>query len=405
MNEWVKDLRGFRLPGLVTVLVVAAGLVFQLLFPGGVPLLSWPMNILCVLFLVFSLVFLGIVLRDNLFVVWLAGIPFGLFLVFALAFLSLIGGVVPQDGSAGGSLADMLGLNQVFSGWAFFFVVAVFLANLGLSVARKMVPFRFSNLQFLLFHAGFWIVLACGFAGSADLQRVIIPVYEGRQSTRGYLPEKDRMVELPFSIYLDDFSVEEYTPQITLYDPRNDRVIPGRTGRFTDIGKGYTVSWPGIQVEVVEYLPYALPDKNGNPVPAGREDGIAYAKIRGVSGGTRFETWLNTGSPVMKPRVVRLGHCYLVMFPGSPRAFRSDVVLTGGSGKRSAMLEVNRPVECEGWKLYQMGYDEKEGRWSRLSLIEAVRDPWLPVVYCGFFMIMAGSVLFFWQGIKQEVHA
>ena len=52
-----------------------------------------------------------------------------------------------------------------------------------------------------------------------------------------------------------------------------------------------------------------------------------------------------------------------------------------------------------------MGYDEKEGRWSRLSLIEAVRDPWLPVVYCGFFMIMAGSVLFFWQGIKQEVHA
>lgn len=112
MNEWVKDLRGFRLPGLVTVLVVAAGLVFQLLFPGGVPLLSWPMNILCVLFLVFSLVFLGIVLRDNLFVVWLAGIPFGLFLVFALAFLSLIGGVVPQDGSAGGSLADMLGLNR-----------------------------------------------------------------------------------------------------------------------------------------------------------------------------------------------------------------------------------------------------------------------------------------------------
>ena len=55
----------------------------------------------------------------------------------------------------------------------------------------------------------------------------------------------------------------------------------------------------------------------------------------------------------------------------------------------------------QGWKLYQAGYDESAGRWSTLSLVEAVRDPWLPSVYVGFFMIMAGNVLFFWKGVKK----
>jgi hypothetical protein len=48
-----------------------------------------------------------------------------------------------------------------------------------------------------------------------------------------------------------------------------------------------------------------------------------------------------------------------------------------------------------------MGYDEKAGRWSTMSLVEAVNDPWLPAVYCGFFMIMAGNLLYFWKGVKK----
>ncbi|MEI6638107.1 MAG: cytochrome c biogenesis protein, partial [Chlorobium sp.] len=63
---------------------------------------------------------------------------------------------------------------------------------------------------------------------------------------------------------------------------------------------------------------------------------------------------------------------------------------------------VNHPINVMGWKLYQMGYDDEAGRWSKYSLIEVIRDPWLPAVYLGFFMIMAGNVLFFWNGIKQK---
>ena len=387
---------------MVAVLVVMVGFAIEYISGRGVPMLFWPANAFFVGGFALLLVVAGIAFRNHSLVAWFGSIPLGLCLIFSLALLSLLGGVIPQDGLAGGVLAGRFGLNRIFSGWPFFLVVLLFLCNLGLSVVWKTFPFRFSNLQFMLFHGGFWIALSCGLAGATDLQRVIVPVYEGRQNSRAYLPQENRMVQLPFSVYLEDFSIEEYSPQIVLYDPQNDRVISGQTGSVPEVGKGYRVSWQGISATVMDYLQHALPDRNGTPRAVSSAQGIPYAKIRIAAGENRFEAWLNTGSPFVRPGVVRLGRFYLVMFPGSPKAFRSGVVLSGRSGKRSAMLEVNKPVAYEGWKLYQMGYDENAGKWSQLSLIEAVRDPWLPVVYCGFFMIMAGNAMFFWKGMKQR---
>ena len=61
-------------------------------------------------------------------------------------------------------------------------------------------------------------------------------------------------------------------------------------------------------------------------------------------------------------------------------------------------IEVNKPVSIDGWKIYQTGYDEMLGRWSDRSVIELVRDPWLPVVYIGIFMILIGTLYLLWMG-------
>ena len=91
------------------------------------------------------------------------------------------------------------------------------------------------------------------------------------------------------------------------------------------------------------------------------------------------------------------------MTAGSPKAFLSEVTVHDGKGTQTkATLEVNHPITFMGWKIYQMGYDNQAGRWSQYSLIEVIHDPWLPAVYLGFFMIMAGNILFFWNGIKQS---
>lgn len=403
VKGWLGGERNFRLASAVTVLAVLAGFTIQYALGGeGLPMLFWPLNALFILVLAALLFLLGTAFRQNAFVSWLGGIPLGLSLIFALVFLSLIGGFVQQGVASGDAVLDRLGMNRIFSGWPFLFVVLLFLCNLGLSVVWKTIPFRISNLQFMLFHGGFWIALACGLAGASDLQRLIIPVYEGRASSQGFIPQENRMVQLPFSVYLDDFSIEEYTPRIVLYDPENDRVLTGKAEGTAEVGKGFRSEWPGFSVTVLDYLPNALPGPDGTPRQADEKHGIPYARVRIAAGEIHSDHWLNTGSPSIKPGVVQIERYFLVMFPGTPRVFRSGVVLKGSGGSSTAAeLEVNKPVSFEGWKLYQMGYDEKAGRWSELSLIEAVRDPWLPVVYFGFFMIMVGNALFFWKGMKQ----
>ena len=61
-------------------------------------------------------------------------------------------------------------------------------------------------------------------------------------------------------------------------------------------------------------------------------------------------------------------------------------------------LEVNKPYKYQGWKLYQLSYDDTMGKWSNLSVIEAVRDPWLPLVYTGILLLLAGAAYLFWIG-------
>ena len=58
-------------------------------------------------------------------------------------------------------------------------------------------------------------------------------------------------------------------------------------------------------------------------------------------------------------------------------------------------IRVNKPLSVEGWKIYQYSYDETKGGMSDISIFELVRDPWLPYVYLGIFMMLAGAVWLF----------
>ncbi len=81
---------------------------------------------------------------------------------------------------------------------------------------------------------------------------------------------------------------------------------------------------------------------------------------------------------------------------GSPKRFASDIQILTKSGKNFlATVDVNKPVEVDGWKIYQYGYDTQMGAMSRTSILELVRDPWLPYVYAGIYMMLFGAVLMF----------
>ena len=91
---------------------------------------------------------------------------------------------------------------------------------------------------------------------------------------------------------------------------------------------------------------------------------------------------------------------------GSPRRFASDIQILTKTGKNlQTTVEVNKPVEVDGWKIYQYGYDTQMGAMSQTSILELVSDPWLPLVYTGIYMMLAGAVcLFVFGGKKKKVN-
>ena len=88
---------------------------------------------------------------------------------------------------------------------------------------------------------------------------------------------------------------------------------------------------------------------------------------------------------------------------GSPRRFASDIqILTKKGEDIRTTIEVNKPVEVDGWKIYQYGYDTQMGAMSQISILELVSDPWLPLVYTGIYMMLAGAVCMFVLGGRKR---
>ena len=77
-------------------------------------------------------------------------------------------------------------------------------------------------------------------------------------------------------------------------------------------------------------------------------------------------------------------------------SFASDVTVYTKRGITVRdTIRVNKPLSVRGWKIYQFSYDEARGKDSDISVFELVRDPWLPLVYLGIFMMLAGALSLF----------
>ncbi len=81
---------------------------------------------------------------------------------------------------------------------------------------------------------------------------------------------------------------------------------------------------------------------------------------------------------------------------GKPKRYTSEVTAIFRDGREQRVeIDVNRPFRHGSWAFYQQSYDRAAGSSSTYSVLKAVRDPWLPVVYAGIVMLALGAVSLF----------
>lgn len=321
----------------------------------------------------------------------------------SLLLLILVMGLTRQGGAAapaGGSYG--LGFHRMTTAWPFVLLFLYFLAVLGWATIRRLLRFRWKDTGFVLNHAGLFLTLWAALAGSGDRVRLRMNASQDAPEWRA-ADETGRLQELPLAIELKHFQIESYPPKLMLIDNQTGKALPEErpvNWVAEEVpGDGRLLDW---DVRATRFLPLAacvMSEDTAKFVafPSEGATTALYVEARHRASGLAREGWVSCGNYRFPYVTLMLDEAVSLVMPDpEPRRFASEVVVyTPDKKRREAVVEVNRPLAVAGWKIYQVSYDEQMGRWSRTSVFELVRDPWLPAVYAGIFLMLAGALWLF----------
>lgn len=394
--------------------LLVTGLILQLA-TGNVDtaFFRFPVNLLFGGAYLVLLLVLHLLNRRNVALRWFSGLEASITsLCFWLVLVVLMGltpQVSPTEHPAGGLIAR-LGFDRMTSSWPFVLLFLYVLTVLGLVTMRRLSRFRPKDIPFALNHAGLFITLWAAILGNGDLRRLRMPVTEGAAEWRA-TDETGGMVELPLAIELKNFTIDEYPPKLMVIDNTTGKALPEGQPANLLVEEaplsGHLLDWT---LEVTDFIPMAacVADKDTVNFVGFQTEGATsalYVKALNHKDGSRREGWVSSGNYMFPYVTLPLSDSEILVMPErEPKRFASEVtVYTQDKQKKDALIEVNQPFSIAGWKIYQLSYDETRGKWSETSIFELVRDPWLPVVYTGICMMLAGAVcLFIFAPKKKE---
>lgn len=381
------------------ILQVTAGQVDATLF-------QYPLNAIVGGMFLFFLIMLYVVSRKATALQWFYSLTASITSLTAWMVLVVIMGltrqVAPSATVTHGGLLSGFGFMQMTSSWPFLLLFLYFISVLGLVTIRKISHFRWKDIPFLLNHAGLFITLLAAILGNGDLQRLRMTVTLDSPEWRA-TDDAGQMTELPLAIELKSFTIDEYPPKLLAIDNTTGKALPEGNPENLLVEEsplsGSLLDW---DIEVTQSLPMAACVRGVDTMNfvAFHSEGATTAllvKARNRTDGTEKSGWVSCGSFMFPYVSLSLSDAVsLVMPEREPKRFASEVTVYTKEGKRTeALIEVNKPLSMDGWKIYQLSYDEARGKWSRSSVFELVRDPWLPIVYAGILMLLLGSICLF----------
>lgn len=430
---------------IVAGLLVTGGLLQVTLGPLEWGLFAWPANFITLILFVLLLIVAFLLRKRSYFCLFMSTMQAAIPAIAAAAILTLIMGVTKQV-AEGKRPMDPLGLTKMLSFWPFILVYVWMTAIVGEVTINQIVRFSWRRFPTLVSHVGLFLILTCGTLGSADMLRVKMYCETGQPEWRG-LDAFNNVHQLPVAIQLEKFTIDEYPPKLMLIDktgrplpqdkPENLLVDNGmKSGQLLDckidILKRIDNAVPVMLSKMIGKMPEGMMGnirmdslgqaRNKDGYIASDASGSACALLvrvtRGVNANGSSDTnlikgqkqvvtgWITSGSYLFPYQALRLKNGRMLAMPNrEPRRFASLVNIYTQSGQNiQTEIEVNKPFTIEGWKIYQLSYNEQMGKWSNLSVFELVTDPWLPVVYIGIFMLLIGAVgMFLTASRKKEV--
>ncbi|HAQ20619.1 MAG TPA: hypothetical protein DCR40_15525 [Prolixibacteraceae bacterium] len=386
---------------IAAVAILLLGFALQLSSGGMIlRMAGFPWNLLSGLVFLVILISAYYLLKHTPVIKGLGSVKAALPAILVFTFLILLMGFVKQDVPPKNMLSKLFGLTHLVKTWPFILINLYLMILLGIITMKRLTPFNLKNAGFFLNHFGLFLVLFSTALGSSDMQRLTMNCYENQTEWRA-VDTSGKTIELPIAIELLNFNIAEFRPKVTIINNQTGQVVLNKGKNQFEMLDRNSLDLYEYHIEVEQFLETS--GKVGEAYFQVNEPGSApSAKVKVTNSEDRSEIsgWICSGSFAHQPEALKLNETHsLVMLPAEPRKFSSGLNIQTKSGKNvTTTIEVNRPYKIDGWTIYQLSYNTEMGRWSNLSVLELVRDPWLPVVYFGIFLMMAGAGFLFITG-------
>jgi len=275
--------------------------------------------------------------------------------------------------------------------WMYHFTSLYMFLVLGVITCKKIINYKRKNIFFILSHLGLWIVLF--FASTSSYNISILQMYVDEGNTVWYAYDKSgEKIDVPFAIKLNKFDIDEYIPKIAFVDNESGVLVEG-TIKHLEQGDSCQINGIPIKLKTFykESVNYSGEYRHSN-MP-----GAPASMLVELMG---HDEWISCGSHIFPSKMSKINDQYsIVMLNPEPKRYYSEVTVYEKEGEvKDYTLEVNKPLSVKGWQVYQKSYNKDMGRWSSLSVIELVRDPYLWLVYFGCLLMVVGSFFLILKG-------
>lgn len=313
----------------------------------------------------------------------------------SMVVMTIVFGLTRQDPETGG-IAGALGFSRMTSSWQFNLLLFYFMTTVGLTVIDDIMHIRRRRVAAVLSHAGVFALLVTGIFGGADKERVSITAPLDRPVNVG-TDGRGAETELPFAVTLREFRMDEYPPKLYLLDTRSETSSLDFLSVETEGAEAEIDGWR-IRAERSIDMAGRMPDDDEyRPMKHVGAAPAVYVTAENIASGRRSEGWVSCGSHIFEPSYLLLDGGYAVAMPRrEAKRYLSRITVTDAEGRReNCDVEVNSPARVGSWRIYQVGYDTARGRWSAISVLECVRDPWYVIAHAALWLMLAAGVVMF----------
>jgi len=378
--------------------IIAIGLgvisiIIQLVTATNCPKPSFPNNIIILFAIIFLLISLKLMYPKNGFIVWLSSIPATIAAISYFGMASILMGLIVQNNQA---QPDNI-LNNIANSWFYFFSVIMFTFVLGMTVLKRLIPFKYNNIGFIINHLGLWLIIVGGSLGAGDFTEFKMTGVKGETVWQG-IDYNYKVIEPGIAIELQNFNIEYFSPELQLWDVQKNSILPKIKPAYIDTNTNEIKLGPYKIIVNQFYKRSFLMDNRFRPFYG--PGSVPSAHISVINTVDSISGWVNPPNEIHNAAFLKINdkHAIVLQYP-KPSKYSSTVKVYSESGKiKEGIIEVNKPMTIDNWNIYQVSYDTQMGKWSEISIFEVNKDPWLPVVYTGIFMLIAGSLWLFKRG-------